>query len=86
NKGRRKFIKEGVIGLAGAAFLPSVIRVEKKAQTKEIVKERKFICRTLGKTGIKLPIISMGTHLTSDPNLVRAALDAGIVYLDTPGG
>ncbi len=86
NKGRRKFIKEGVIGLAGAAFLPSVIRVKKKAQTKEIEKERKLIYRTLGKTGIKIPIISMGTHLTSDPNLVRAALDAGIVYLDTPGG
>lgn len=85
NKGRRKFIKEGVIGLAGAAFLPSVIRVA-KVQTKEIEKERKFIYRTLGKTGIKLPIISMGTHLTSDPNLVRAALDAGIVYLDTPSG
>jgi predicted aldo/keto reductase-like oxidoreductase len=84
NKGRRKFIKEGAIGLAGAAFLPSVIRAEKKAQTKEIEKERKFIYRTLGKTGIKLPIISMGTHLTSDPNLVRTALDAGIVYLDTP--
>ncbi len=52
NKGRRKFIKEGVIGLAGAAFLPSVIRVEKKAQTKDTEKERKFIYRTLGKTGI----------------------------------
>ncbi len=86
NKGRRKFIKEGAIGLAGAAFLPSVIRVGKKAQTRETEKERKFIYRTLGKTGIKLPIVSMGTHLTSDPNLVRAALDAGIVYLDTPGG
>ncbi len=46
-----------------------------KAQTKEIEKERKFIYRTLGKTGIKLPIISMGTHLTSNPNLVRTALD-----------
>jgi predicted aldo/keto reductase-like oxidoreductase len=84
NKGRRKFIKEGAIGLAGAAFLPSVIRVGKKAQTKDTEKERKFIYRTLGKTGIKLPIISMGIHLISNPNLVRAALDAGIVYLDTP--
>jgi hypothetical protein len=84
NKGRRKFIKEGAIGLAGAAFLPSILKMEKKAQTKDTEKERKFIYRTLGKTGIKLPIISMGTHLTSDPNLVRAALDAGIVYLDTP--
>jgi predicted aldo/keto reductase-like oxidoreductase len=84
NKGRRKFIKEGVIGLAGAAFLPSVIRAEKKAQTKDTEKERKFIYRTLGKTGIKLPIISMGIYIKSYPNLVRAALDAGIVYLDTP--
>ena len=83
NKGRRKFIKEGAIGLAGAAFLPSVIRMEKKAQTKEIEKERKFIYRTLGKTGIKLPIISMGSVWIENPKLVSAALAAGIVHLDT---
>jgi len=43
--------------------------------------ERKFIYRTLGKTGIKLPIVSMGTYdATSVTNL---ALDAGIVHIDT---
>lgn len=43
--------------------------------------ERKFIYRTLGTTGIKLPIVSMGTYdATSVTNL---ALDAGIVHIDT---
>jgi predicted aldo/keto reductase-like oxidoreductase len=46
-------------------------------------KGRKFVYRTLGKTGIKLPVINMGVMNTSNPDLVRAALDSGMVMLDT---
>ena len=46
-------------------------------------KERKFVYRTLGKTGIKLPAINMGVMLTDDPNLIREALDSGVLLLDT---
>ncbi len=48
-----------------------------------LVKERKFVYRTLGDTGIKLPVISMGVMNANNPNLVKAALDAGIVFIDT---
>jgi glycine dehydrogenase subunit 1 len=37
----------------------------------------------LGKTGIKLPVISMGVMRADIPNLVKAALDKGMVHLDT---
>jgi aryl-alcohol dehydrogenase-like predicted oxidoreductase len=39
--------------------------------------------RTLGRTGLKVPEVSMGVMLTRDPDIVRAALDAGITYFDT---
>lgn len=71
---RRNFIKTGVAGLAGAAILPNVLRGKEK---------KPFIYRTLGKTGIKLPIVSMGVMNADNPKLVEAALDAGIFHLDT---
>ncbi|HEY3359934.1 MAG TPA: aldo/keto reductase [Polyangia bacterium] len=39
--------------------------------------------RVLGRTGLKVPIVSMGVMNADNPNLVRAALDGGIVLLDT---
>ncbi len=41
------------------------------------------VLRTLGKTGLRLPIIGMGAVNTLNGDLVRAALDRGIVYFDT---
>jgi len=45
-----------------------------------------MIHRTLGKTGFKLPVVSMGVMNADNPSLVAAALDAGIVMLDTAWG
>ena len=77
---RRDFLKKGFIGITGAAVLPSVIIGNDRKQKK---KEGKIIYRKFGKTGIKLPIISMGVMNADNPNLVKAALDSGIVHLDT---
>ncbi len=78
---RRDFMKSTVAGVGGLFFLASNVKGEEKKQS-----DRKFIYRTLGKTGIKLPIVSMGMANAGNPNLVRAALDAGIVHLDTAHG
>jgi predicted aldo/keto reductase-like oxidoreductase len=51
-----------------------------------IKKPDKIIYRTLGKTGIKMPIVSMGVMRADNPNLVKAALDSGIEHLDTAHG
>ncbi len=45
--------------------------------------DKKFVYRTLGKTGIKTPVISMGVMNTDNPNLVRTAMEAGYYHLDT---
>lgn len=79
---RRNFIKKSAAGLAGAAILPSVLKGETKTPEKNAGKT-KMIHRTLGKTGLKLPIVSMGVMNADNPKLVEAALDAGILHLDT---
>jgi predicted aldo/keto reductase-like oxidoreductase len=84
--GRRNFIKAGAGGLVGAAVLPSLLKCESKAVDSRFGNKDNFIYRKLGKTGIELPIVSMGVMNADNPNLVAAALDAGIVHLDTAHG
>jgi uncharacterized protein len=76
---RRHFLKTGAAALAAAAALPyaPALMERKKPDAAGPV------LRTLGKTGIRLPIVSMGTGDTQDPALVRAALDGGVVLLAT---
>lgn len=80
---RRNFIKKGVAGLAGAAVIPTVLKGDAATPPQKDVKKPKMIYRTLGKTGLKLPIVSMGVMNADNPELVRAALDAGMLHLDT---
>lgn len=78
---RRKFIKATAVGTAGASLLPALpLKAGIKAG------ENELIYRILGKTGIRLPIISMGVMRSDNPNLVRAALKSGIKHLDTAHG
>ena len=77
---RRTFLKLGATGLT-TLTLP----LGKQAFSGPSLQEKKgkFIYRTLGKTGLKVPIVSMGVMNADNPNLVQAALDAGILFLDT---
>lgn len=43
----------------------------------------KIITRPLGKTGIRLPILSIGGGTCWDKNIYAAAIDAGIKHIDT---
>lgn len=81
--GRRDFLKSSVAGLGGFVYLSSNERSVLGGQEKT---GGDFARRTLGKTGMQLPIISMGVMNTSNPALVRAALDAGFFFLDTAQG
>jgi predicted aldo/keto reductase-like oxidoreductase len=83
---RRDFLKSSGAGLGSLVFLSSN---QTKSYSQKEAKPRgprKFVCRTLGKTGIKLPVITMGVMNSDNPNLIRAALDAGMVHLDTAHG
>jgi len=79
--GRRDFMKSTAAGLGGFVYLSAN---EKSSPEKEREKkEEKMTYRTLGKTGIKLPVITMGVMNTSNPALVRAALENNLYFLDT---
>lgn len=79
---RRDFMKTTAAGFGGLFFLSANEKKSEEAP-KAPSKEKKIIYRTLGKTGIKLPAINMGVMNSSNPNLVRAALNSGMVLLDT---
>ncbi len=76
---RREFLKLATSGLAGAALLSSGACSPQSKQKSE--KTRKFVYRTLGRTGLELPVVSMGSSYAID--LVRTALEEGIVYIHT---
>ncbi len=82
---RRSFLSRAAAGAASVGLLgvsgntlASSGRKNSSADT-----DSKFIYRTLGNTGIKLPVVSMGVMNTDNPNLIKAALNAGIIHLDT---
>ena len=77
---RRSFIKNTIL-TAAAAGLTGKYAIA-SADPKTTVSST-FRYRTLGKTGIQLPIVSLGTGNTSNPALVRAALDKGLQLLAT---
>jgi predicted aldo/keto reductase-like oxidoreductase len=79
------------MGVAGAGVLaaaPSALRGGQKPflAPKTDAKTGGFVLRKLGKTGVTLPIVSMGVMNSDNDNLVRATLDAGIIHLDTANG
>ncbi len=78
---RRNFLRSSALGAAGVFTVSSV-----QAGNKNIVKEKtndEFIYRTLGNTGLKLPVVSLGVMRVDNPKLVTAALNAGLVHLDS---
>lgn len=79
NRTRRDFLKSG-LACAAAAAIPSCSKEEKG----QIEKKLKYplVTRTLGRTGIEIPIISMGAN-SSDESLYYAAMESGIIFIDT---
>ena len=79
---RRKFLKNGLLTITGAGLVSRSLP-QSLASQESVEEDTKLLYRTLGKTGIKLPVISMGTGNTYNPNLVSSALDKGIKLLAT---
>jgi predicted aldo/keto reductase-like oxidoreductase len=78
---RRFFLKSSLLGASGALLSKHGLSMD---QGKDV--EKKVITRILGKTGIELPVISMGVMRSDNPNLVKAALKGGIKHFDTAHG
>ena len=81
---RRAFLKSSLAAAAGAALSSCAGRKEEKVKRgpEKQEKEYQIVKRTLGRTGIAIPIISMGAA-AEDKAVYTAALDAGITYIDT---
>jgi predicted aldo/keto reductase-like oxidoreductase len=77
---RRGFLKTGIAGAGLAALSPSVISMASPARSEDI------ICRTLGRTGLKVPVISFGVMRSDNSGLCKAAYDKGIKLFDTANG
>ena len=77
---RRGFLRTGIAGAAGIAFSP--VNIPPVAQ----VAEENIIYRTLGRTGLKVPVISFGVMRSDNPALCKAAYEKGIKLFDTANG
>lgn len=77
---RRDFLKTGLTGAAGIAISPAVLG------SKIMNQNEKIITRTLGKTGMKVPVISFGVMRADNASLCKAAYENGIKLFDTANG
>lgn len=76
---RREFLKAGLAGIAGASILTRCSSDRTKSANRP--NDRTIVRRTLGRTGVNLPVVSMGSSYAIE--LVHTALDEGIVYIHT---
>jgi predicted aldo/keto reductase-like oxidoreductase len=89
---RRAFLKKGLTGLAAVGAVPGAVKAAALGSSKPAgagaagQAQAKPIVRTLGKTGFKIPVVSMGVMNADNPAVVQAALDSGIFMLDTAHG
>jgi predicted aldo/keto reductase-like oxidoreductase len=71
-------MRSSAAGMAGIVCLPSseILRGRKSG-------DRQLVYRTLGRTGMRVPVIGMGILSAGTPELIRAAIDAGITHFDS---
>jgi uncharacterized protein len=79
---RRGFLRTGITGAAAMAVTPSII----SASSLKSGPADDIIYRTLGKTGMKVPVISFGVMRADNPGLCKAAYEKGIKLFDTANG
>jgi predicted aldo/keto reductase-like oxidoreductase len=79
SESRREFLKSGAMAV-GCATLAAATSCTGPSRD-EPTNSGKPVYRTLGRTGLRLPVVSMGSAYAI--TLFRAALDAGIVYVHT---
>ena len=74
---RREFLKLGLVGAASAAAgLTGISGAATGAEAAPVY-------RTLGRTGLKITVVSFGAMLTPESEVMEAAFDRGINYVDT---
>lgn len=77
NNNRRQFIRKSILGLSAAAMLPDLLK-NTISNENTLITPADLPSRTLGKTGIITPLLSMGAAEASDAKFVRGGYEAGI--------
>jgi len=76
---RRQFIGKTTLGLLSTSLgFPFL-----KASSINSGQPQKIILRTLGRTKLRIPVVSFGVMNSDSPDLIKKALDMGINHLDT---
>ncbi|MHC4265163.1 MAG: aldo/keto reductase [Planctomycetota bacterium] len=84
---RRQFIKTCAAAGLGSVYASSRLKAEGE-KSKEAAEEKETALpqvpkRKLGKTGVQVPSLSLGSNASEDPILLRKALDWGVSYWDS---
>jgi predicted aldo/keto reductase-like oxidoreductase len=81
---RRTFIKAGMAGTAAALIAPPALAESlRQMAAAEQSAFPKPVYRTLGRTGLKVTVVSFGAMLTPEPEVIRVAIEQGVNYIDT---
>jgi predicted aldo/keto reductase-like oxidoreductase len=86
NLNRRIFLKTSALGATGALFSNQISGHETANFIEKKSNDGKIVTRKLGKTGLELPVVSFGVMRADNPNLIKAAMSAGIKHFDTAHG
>ena len=78
---RRDFLRFGVVGVAAAAGLSGLSKIAEGVTASK--HGTTPVYRTLGRTGLKVTVVSFGAMLTPDYEPMEVAFDLGINYVDT---
>lgn len=77
---RRKFLRDSAVGVLSTSLAAPLLH----AATDN--KKPKIIYRTMGRTKLKVPVLSFGVMNTDSPDLIKKALKMGLNHLDTANG
>jgi len=81
NISRRDFVRTASMGGLASVLPFRVSKISKIGRSQDDSPEVEY--RKLGRTGLKVSVVSYGAMRTSDPNVIHHALDQGINYIDT---
>ncbi|MDZ7261767.1 MAG: aldo/keto reductase, partial [candidate division KSB1 bacterium] len=76
---RREFLRKSTAGVFSASLATPLLR----AVPDEKKKTPRIIYRTMGRTKLKVPVLSFGVMNTDSPDLIKKALEMGLKHLDT---
>ncbi len=80
---RREFLSKSAVGVGSLGIL-DITKTKLFPQNQENQKtNHKIIYRTLGKTNIKLPIVSMGVMNSNSLSLIKKSYEIGVRHFDT---